>query len=189
MNEIRTIQDHEREFQKAMLTRMKQRDPEFFSDISSFPNSIVTLLEPMVDGAPRDTSSGISDSSCTSPVTHVPISEGFVCFFGGNSTPNTSKEVESFPWAVKNKKFAEFNGSDTSLVTPEPVIECSECLSDDNSILKSSEVVESLPGTVKKIDYQEQIQNTNLHFEINGTSSNSLVRRLQVSLTGSRQHG
>ncbi|CAH1412140.1 unnamed protein product [Lactuca virosa] len=138
-------------FRKAMLTWMKQQDPEFFSDISSFPDSIVTLLEPVVDDAPGDTSFGISDSSCTSPVTHVPMSEGFVCFSGGNSTPNTSEEeVESFPWVVKNKKLAEFNGYDISLVTPEPVIECSECLSDDNSIPKSSELVESLPETLER---------------------------------------
>lgn len=84
---------------------------------------------------------------------------------------------------------AEFNGPDTSLVTPEPVLECSECLSDDSSIPKSSEVAESLPGTLKQIDYQEQIQNTNLHFEMNGTSPNSLLCRLQLSLTASRQHG
>ncbi|CAI9292732.1 unnamed protein product [Lactuca saligna] len=145
MNEIRTIQDREREeereFQKAMLTWMKQQDPEFFSDISTFPDSIVMLLEPVIDDAPKDMSSGISDFSCTSPVTHVPMNEGFVCFSGGNSTLNTSEEVESFP------------------------------------------------GTVKNIDYQEQIQNTNLHFEINGTSPNSLRRRLQLSVTGSMQHG
>ncbi|CAI9272463.1 unnamed protein product [Lactuca saligna] len=84
-----------------MLTWMKQQDPEFFSDISSFLDSIMTLLDPLVDNAPRDMSYGISDSSCTSPVTHVPISEGFVCFFGRNSTPNAS-EVESFPWAIQN---------------------------------------------------------------------------------------
>ncbi|CAI9283904.1 unnamed protein product [Lactuca saligna] len=59
MNEIRTIRDREREeereFQKAMLTWMKQLDPEFFSDVSNFPNSIVKLLEPVVDDASRDT--------------------------------------------------------------------------------------------------------------------------------------
>ncbi|CAI9271305.1 unnamed protein product [Lactuca saligna] len=142
-----------REFRKERLTWMKQRDPEFLSNINSFPNSIVTLLEPVVDDAPRDTSSGIPDSSCTSPVTHVPMIEGFVCFSGGNSTPNTSEEVESFPRAVKQKKLVELNGSDTFLVTT------------------------------------ELIQNTNLHFEINGTSPNSLLRHLQLSITGSRKHG
>ncbi|CAI9270016.1 unnamed protein product [Lactuca saligna] len=87
------------------------------SGFQSHPTSGVVLVASM--GLPsvekkiklnyKNSSSRVPDSTCTSPVTPVPMSEGSLCFSGCNPTPKSSKVVESLPWKANRNGYEQLD--------------------------------------------------------------------------------